>query len=125
MISVMCQVYTKRGSESGGGNSVEKSSQKREETKREGRREREERRRRKGERKRERKEDRQVHPLIYRCFDGQSSLGPELKPLYSTRATLQEVGILPPLIISTLRVVFFALLGRLAGFLACDKAALF
>ena len=77
MISAMCQVYTKRGSESGGGNSVEKSNQKREEIKREGRREREERRRRKEERKRERerKEDQQLYPLIYRCFDYRSSLG--------------------------------------------------
>ena len=70
MISVMCQVYTKRGSESGRGNSVEKSSQKREETKREGKREREERRK-----ERERKEDQQLRPLIYRRSDGRSSLG--------------------------------------------------
>ena len=46
MISAMCQVYTNRGSESGGDNSVEKSSEKREETKIEGKREREERMRR-------------------------------------------------------------------------------
>ena len=118
MISAMCQVYTKRGSESEGGNLVEKFSQKREETKREGRGEIVERRRRKGERKRERKEDLQVCPLIYRNSDGRSSLGRELKFVYSTRAMVQEVGILPPLVIS-------ALSDHLVGFLACDKVALF
>ena len=75
MISAMCQIYTKRGSESGGGNLVEKSNQKREETKIEGRKEREERRRRKGQRKRERKEDRQHRSLIYRRSGSRSSLG--------------------------------------------------
>ena len=71
-----------------------------------------------GERKREKKEDRQLHPLIYRRSDYRSSLGRQLKPVYSIKATLQEVGILLPLVI-------FALRGRLAEFLACDKAALF
>ena len=52
MIGAMCQVHTKRGSESGGSNLVEKYNQKIEETNREERREKEERRRRKGEKKR-------------------------------------------------------------------------
>ena len=106
MISVMCQVYTKGGSESGGGNLVGKSSQKGEETKRARRREREERRRRKGERKRERKEDQQLHPLTYQHSDDRSSLDRELKSIYSTKAMLQKVEIFSPLIIFTLKDVW-------------------
>ena len=93
-------------------------TKKREETNREGRREREERMRRKGEKKRERNEDRQLHPLIYRRSNCRSLLDRELKPFYSMKAMLQEVGILLPL-------VSFALRGCLSEFLACDKAALF
>ena len=37
--------------------------------------------------------------------DNRSSLGRELKFVYSTRAKLQEVEILPTLVISTLRAV--------------------
>ena len=85
-------------------------AKKMEETKRKGRREREERKRRKGERMREMKEDRQLCPLIYRRSNGRSSLGRELKPIYSTRAMLQEVWILPPL-------VYFHPKRCLAGFL--------
>ena len=81
---------------------MEKSSQEMEETKREGKREREERMRR----KRERKEDWQLCPLICWCFNGRSSLSQELKPVYSKRTTLLEVGILPPLVISTLRAIW-------------------
>ena len=53
------------------------------------------RRRRKGERRRRGRKIRRLLPLIYQCFDGRSSSGRELKPVYSTRATLQEVGTLP------------------------------
>ena len=49
--------------------------------------------RRKGERKRERKEDPTASSSNFRCSDGRSSSGRELKFIYSTRATLQEVGI--------------------------------
>ena len=45
-------------------------------------------------------------------------VGLRIKGVYSTRAMLKEVEILPTLVISTLR-------GRLVGFLACDKTALF
>ena len=53
MISAMCQVHTKRGGESGGGNLVEKSSQKKGKKQREkegkkGRKEEEERERERG-----------------------------------------------------------------------------
>ena len=58
------------------------------------------------EKKRKRKEDRQLRPQIYRRSNGRNLLGRELKPVYLTRATLQEVGILPPLVISTLRTVW-------------------
>ena len=44
-------------------------------------------------------------PLFYRRFDSQSSSCRELKSVYSTRATLQEVGIIPTLVISSLRAV--------------------
>ena len=53
------------------------------------------RRRRKGKRRRRGRKIRRLLPLIYRCFDSQSSLGQELKSVYSTRARLQEVGTLP------------------------------
>ena len=51
------------------------------------------RKRRKGERKRERKEDPTASSSDFQCSDGRSSWGRELKFVYSTRATLQEVGI--------------------------------
>ena len=59
----------------------------------------------KKDRKRERKEDPTASSSDFRCFDGRNSLGQELKSVYATRATPQEVGILPTLVISTLRVV--------------------
>ena len=49
--------------------------------------------RRKGERKRERKEDPMASSFNFRCSNSQSSSSQELKSVYSTRATLQEVGI--------------------------------
>ena len=58
----------------------------------------------------ERKEDPATSSSDFRCFKGRSSSGRELKSIYSTRATLQEVGILPPL-------VYFHPKGCLAGFL--------
>ena len=61
---------------------------KREEIKRE--RE-EEKRERKKERKGEREGVGELLPLFYRRFDGQSLSGRDLKFVYSTRATLQEV----------------------------------
>ena len=51
------------------------------------------RKRRKGERKRERKEDPVASSSDFRRFNGRSSSGRELKFVYSTRATLQEVKI--------------------------------
>ena len=56
------------------------------------------RRRRKGERKRERKEDPTASSSDFWRSNGQSLLGRELNSVYSTRATIQEVGILPTLV---------------------------
>ena len=58
----------------------------------------------------ERKEDSVASLSDFLPFNGRSSLGPELKSVYATRATLQEVGILPPL-------GYFHHKGYLAGFL--------
>ena len=51
------------------------------------------RKRRKGERKRERKEEPAASSSNFQRSDSQSSLGRELKSIYSKRATIQEVGI--------------------------------
>ena len=56
------------------------------------------RQRRKGERKRERKKDPTTSSFDFRHFDGRGSSGQKLKSVYSTRAILQEVGILPTLV---------------------------
>ena len=112
MIGAMCQVHTKRGSESGGSNLMEKSNQKIEETKREERREKEERRRRKGEKKEWGMKGKKIGcsssdlPLS----DGRNLSDQEVKFVYSMRAMLQEVGIPPPL-------VYFYPKGCLVGFL--------
>ena len=114
MISAICQVYIKRGSDNGGGNSVERNKEKKEkkEIKRRKKRkkEREERkeREREGEaRERRRGKGRKIGSFfLCRRSDGRSSLGQELKSVYMTRATLQELGILPPLVISTLRAIW-------------------
>ena len=50
-------------------------------------------RRRQGERKKERKEDPTSFSFDFRHSDSRSSSSRELKSVYSTRATLQEVGI--------------------------------
>ena len=50
-------------------------------------------RRRKGKRKMERKEDSTTSSSDFQRFDDRSSSGRELKFVYSTRATLQEVRI--------------------------------
>ena len=66
--------------------------------------------RRKGKRERERKEDLVASSSNFRHSDGQSSSGQELKFIYSTRATLQEIGILPTLVFfSTLRGLVFSI----------------
>ena len=86
MISAICQVYTKRGSKSGEGNSMERNKEKKENKERNRRKkiEREE-----EESERERGRGRKICSfVIYRCFDGQSSLGKELKFVYVTRAKL-------------------------------------
>ena len=64
-----------------------------------------ERKRRKKEREKERKKEKEKEKGSYEtsssyfwCFDGRSSLGRGLKFVYSMRATLQEVGILPHLV---------------------------
>ena len=66
---------------------------------------------RKKERKRGRKGRKvgELLPLIYQCSESRSSSGRELKSVYVVRATLQEVGIFPPL-------VYFHPKGYLAGF---------
>ena len=71
-----------------------------------------ERRRRKGERKKEKKK---------RCSDGWNSSNQEVKPVYSTSAMLQEVGILPTLVsFYPLSYCFGLLLGPCcAMFMAC------
>ena len=46
----------------------------------------------------ERTEDSTASPSDFKRFDGRSSSGQGLKSVYSTRAMLQEVGILPPLV---------------------------
>ena len=51
------------------------------------------RKRRKVERKKERKEDPAASSSDFQRYDGRSLSGRELKSVYSTRATLQEVGI--------------------------------
>ena len=56
------------------------------------------RKRRKGERKWERKEDLVAFFSNFRHSDGRSLSSRELKFVYSMRATLQEVGILPILV---------------------------
>ena len=56
------------------------------------------RKRRMGERNRERKEDPTASSSNFWHFDGRSSSGRELKSVYLTRATLQEVGILHTLV---------------------------
>ena len=56
------------------------------------------RKRRKEERKRERKEDPTASSSDFRHSDGRISLGRELKFVYSTRVTLQEVVSLPTLV---------------------------
>ena len=58
------------------------------------------RKKRKREREREGGEEgrsERLIPLIYWRFDGRSSLGRELKSIYSMRATLEEVWTLPTL----------------------------
>ena len=60
------------------------------------------RKRRKGERKRERKEDPTGSSSNLWRFDGRSSSGRELKSIYSTRVTLQEVEIFLLLLIAFL-----------------------
>ena len=56
------------------------------------------RKRRKGERNREMKEDSTTSSSDFQRSNGQSLSGRELKSIYSTRAKLQEVGILPTLV---------------------------
>ena len=55
------------------------------------------------ERKGERGKSASFFPNL-RSFNGRNSSDQEVKSVYSTRATLQEVGILPTLVISTLMV---------------------
>ena len=59
---------------------------------------------------RERKEDSIASSSYFLRSDGRSSLGRELKSIYATRATPQEVWTLPTLVISTLRVVWLCFL---------------
>ena len=59
---------------------------------------------------RERKEDSKASSSYFRHSDGRSSLGRELKSIYVTRATPQEVWTLPTLVISTLRAVWLCFL---------------
>ena len=77
------------------------------------------RRRRNGERRRRGRKIQRLLPLVYRRFDGRSLSGKELKSVYSTRPTLQEVGILPTLVYFHPKgclAVFSALRGCLDGF---------
>ena len=55
-------------------------------------------RRGEGEKKRERNEDWETYSSDFRCFDCRSLSDQELKSVYATRATLQEVVILPTLV---------------------------
>ena len=65
------------------------------------------RKRRKEERKRERKKDPTTSSYDFWLSDGRSSSGQELKSVYSMRATLQEVEILPTLVYFHLRGLVF------------------
>ena len=76
-----------------------------------GEKQREEKRERKRGRKRKRqgkeiKKDSASSFFGFRCSNDQNSSSRELKSIYAMRAMLQEIGILPPLVISTLRVVW-------------------
>ena len=96
MIRAMCQVYTREDKWEWGSESVERNKEKKE--KKEGNRRKKEREKERKKRKGRRKEDLRLLPLIYRRSDSRSSLGQELKSVYSMRATVQEVEILPTLV---------------------------
>ena len=107
---IFCKISSKRISESGGGNRWRK-------TKRRKKRKRE----REGEeRERERRKGRKTgcSSSDLRRFDGRSLPGRELKSIYSMRATLQKVEILPTWFIFTLRAVWsnFGTVGNAALF---------
>ena len=78
---------------------VEEGRSRKKEEKRKERKEREERKRERRRREREGEErERERGRKGSRRSDGQNSLDQDVKVVYSTRATLKEVGILPPLV---------------------------
>ena len=103
------------------GGEKQREERKEREKQREERKERKEREKQKEERKEiERDEGKKTgcSSSDLRHFDGRNSLDQEVKSVYSTRATLQEMGILPTWFISTLRAVWpcFGTIGNAALF---------
>ena len=93
-----------------GRESAEKQREERKDIKEEKKEKKERKRRKKRKRGREerkrKKKDSTASSSNLRRSDNRSTSGLELNSVYSTRATLQEVGILPILVISTLRAVW-------------------